>query len=169
MNYNRFGGVLWALVATLSLFVGNREIKPSNKTKEEIVKRFSLRFITLSRACEPVLLIEVVTDLADSGAQSGSVSNSRLVILPMANCHNLPSHRVRARASRLECSCSLDLQDQFYSCFTRNIHFGTDAPEALWAFFITIVKENLANRGESSRISVNSCPIRAAFGIFLTD
>ena len=38
-------------------------------------------------------------------------------------------------------------------------------------FFITIVRENLANRGESSRISVtcNSCPICAAFGIFLTD
>ena len=35
--------------------------------------------------------------------------------------------------------------------------------------FITIVRENLANRGDSSRISVNSCPIRAAFGIFLTD
>ena len=35
-------------------------------------------------------------------------------------------------------------------------------------FFITIVRENLSNHGESSRISVNSCPIRAAFGIFLT-
>ena len=35
--------------------------------------------------------------------------------------------------------------------------------------FITIVRENLANRGESSRISVNTCPNRAAFGIFLTD
>ena len=39
----------------------------------------------------------------------------------------------------------------------------------VWAFFITIVGENLSNRGDSSRISVNSCPIRAAFGIFLTD
>ena len=38
----------------------------------------------------------------------------------------------------------------------------------VWAFFITIMRENLANRGESSRISVNSCQIRAAFGIFLT-
>ena len=47
--------------------------------------------------------------------------------------------------------------------------FGTDALKHLWAFFITIVREKLANRGESSRISVNSCPIRAAFGIFLTD
>ena len=35
-------------------------------------------------------------------------------------------------------------------------------------FFITIVRENLSNHGESSRISVNSCPIRAAFRIFLT-
>ena len=38
-----------------------------------------------------------------------------------------------------------------------------------WAFFITIVRENLANRSESSQISVNSCPIRAAFGVFLSD
>ena len=29
--------------------------------------------------------------------------------------------------------------------------------------------ERKSNRGDSSRISVNSCPIRAAFGIFLTD
>ena len=36
-------------------------------------------------------------------------------------------------------------------------------------FFITIARENLANRGESSLISVNLCPIRAAFSIFLTD
>ena len=65
--------------------MGDREIKPSNKTKEEIVEGFSLRLITPPRACEPVL--EVETDLADSGAQSGSVSSSWLVILPMANCH----------------------------------------------------------------------------------
>ena len=51
--------------------MGNREIKPSNKTKEEIVEGFSLRLITLSRACE--LVLEVETDLADSVAQSGSV------------------------------------------------------------------------------------------------
>ena len=31
----------WALVATLSSFVGNRELKPSNKAKEEIVEGFS--------------------------------------------------------------------------------------------------------------------------------
>ena len=79
--------------------MGNREIKPSNKTKEEIVEGFSLRLITLSRACEPVL--EVETDLADYEAQSGSVSSSWLVILPMANYHIFPSQRVRARASRL--------------------------------------------------------------------
>ena len=30
------------------------------------------------------------------------------------------------------------------------------------------MRENLANRVETSRISVNSCPIRAAFRIFLT-
>ena len=54
--------MFWAFVATLSSFVGNREIKPSNKTKEEIVEG------------------EVETDLADSGAQSGSVSSSWLVI-----------------------------------------------------------------------------------------
>ena len=54
--------------------MGNREIKPSNKTKEEIVEGFPLRLITPPPACETVL--EVETDLADSGAQSGSVSNS---------------------------------------------------------------------------------------------
>ena len=41
----------WAFIATLSSFVGNREIKSSNKTKEEIVEGFSLRLITPSRAC----------------------------------------------------------------------------------------------------------------------
>ena len=58
--------------------MGNQEIKPSNKTKEEIVEGFSLRLITPPRACQPVL--EVETDLADSGAQSGSASSSCLVI-----------------------------------------------------------------------------------------
>ena len=88
-----------ALVVTLSSFVGNREIKPSNKTKEDIVEGFSLRLIAPSRSCEPVL--EVETDLAESRAQSGSVSNSWLVNLPMANYHSYQSQRVRARASRL--------------------------------------------------------------------
>ena len=58
----RFG----AFLATLSSFVGNREIKPSNKTKKDIVEGFSLRLNTPSRACEPVL--EVETDSADSVA-----------------------------------------------------------------------------------------------------
>ena len=95
----------WAIKATLSSFAGNREIKPSNKTKEEIVEGFSLRLITPPRAFEPVQ--EVETDLADSGAQSGSVSSSWLVILPMANCHIFPSQRVWARALRLLRSCFL--------------------------------------------------------------
>ena len=69
--------------------MGNREIKPSNKTKEDTEEGFSLRLITPSRACE--LVLEVETDLADSVAQSGSVSSSGLVILPMANCHIFPS------------------------------------------------------------------------------
>ena len=77
----------------------NRDIKPSNKTMEEIVEGFSLRLITPPRACEPIQ--EVETDLADSGAQSRSVSSSWLVILPVANCHIFPSQRGRARASRL--------------------------------------------------------------------
>ena len=63
--------------------MGNREIKTSNKTKEEIVEGVSLRVTTQSRACEQVLEMETV--LADSGAQSGSVSNSWLVILPITN------------------------------------------------------------------------------------
>ena len=51
------------------------------------VEGLSLR-VTIPRHAhtfEPVL--EVETDLADSGAQSGSVSNSWLVALLMANCH----------------------------------------------------------------------------------
>ena len=54
--------------------MGNREIKTSNKTKGEIVEGFSHRVTTPSRACKPVL--EVETDLADSGAQSVSFSYS---------------------------------------------------------------------------------------------
>ena len=50
----------------VSSFVGNQEIKTSNKTKEEIVEGFSLRVTTPSCACKQVL--EVETDLADSGA-----------------------------------------------------------------------------------------------------
>ena len=91
--------------AILSSFVGNGESKPRNKTMKEIVEGLSLRLITPSHVCEPVL--EVETDLADSVAQSGSVSSSWLVILPMVNCHIFPSQRVRARASRLQCSCFL--------------------------------------------------------------
>ena len=68
--------------------MGNRGIKLSNKTKEDIVEGFSLRLITPSRVCE--LVLEDETDLAASGAQSGSVSSSWLVILPMANCHIFP-------------------------------------------------------------------------------
>ena len=65
---------------------------------------------------------------------------------------------------------TLKLQEQFYCYFTKNIHFGTDAPKHVWVFFfITIVRENIADLGESSGISVSSCPIRAAFGIFLSD
>ena len=66
--------------------MGNREIKTSNKTKEELVEGFFLRVTFPSHACEPVL--EVETDLADSVAQSGSVSNSWLVIFPMVIYHN---------------------------------------------------------------------------------
>ena len=38
-----------------------------------------------------------------------------------------------------------------------------------WAFFITIMREKLVNLHESSRISVNSCQIRAPFGVFFTN
>ena len=54
LNRNRFGGVFalfWAFVATLSSFVGDWEIKPSNKTKEEIVEGFCLRLITITIGC----------------------------------------------------------------------------------------------------------------------
>ena len=47
-----------------------------------------------------------------------------------------------------------------------NIHFGTDAPKHVGAFF-----HNYRERKsrESWRISVISCTIRSALGIFLTD
>ena len=54
-SYSIRGGVValfLAFVATLSSYVENREVKPSNKTKEEIAEGFSLRLITPSRACE---------------------------------------------------------------------------------------------------------------------
>ena len=70
--------------------MGYREIKPSNKAKEEIVEGL----ITPSRAFKPFL--EVETDLADSVAHSGSVSSFWLVILAMANYHIFPSQRVTA-------------------------------------------------------------------------
>ena len=54
--------------------MGNQEIKISNKTEEKIVEGFYLRITDPSHACE--LVLEVETDLAGSGAQSGSVSNS---------------------------------------------------------------------------------------------
>ena len=78
-----------AFVATLSLFVESPEIKTSNKTKEYKVEGFSLRVTSPSSLCE--LVLEVETDFTDSIAQSGLVSSSWLVILPMANCHIFPS------------------------------------------------------------------------------
>ena len=65
--------------------MGNRQIKTSNKTKKESVEGFSLRVISPPRACEPVL--EMETDLADSGAQL------------MANYYILPSQRARPMTS----------------------------------------------------------------------
>ena len=43
----------------------------------------------------------------------------------------------------------------------RNIHLELMSPKHEWVIFITIVGENLAN--------VNSCPIRVAFDVFLTN
>ena len=84
-----------AFVATLNSFMRNQDIKTSNETKEEIVEGLSLRVTT---TFEPVL--EVETNLADSGAQSGSVSSSWLVVLLMVNYHIFQSQRARARATR---------------------------------------------------------------------
>ena len=42
-------------VATLSSFVGNREIKPNNKTKEEIVEGFSLMLSSHQRRFDGAL------------------------------------------------------------------------------------------------------------------
>ena len=70
-------------VGTLNLLWGTREIKTSNKPKKGIAEGSRFRVTTPSFTCEPVP--EVETDVADSGAQLGSVSNSWLVMLPMVN------------------------------------------------------------------------------------
>ena len=128
--------------------MGNREIKTSNKTKEEIEEGFSLRVTTPSRASEPDL------DLAGSRTQSGSVSNSWLVILPMANYHIFPS----------QCQSLLSLTYLFSSSYLSNYFEhsscminstaalrGTFILELMPRkhgrdFLITIVRSNLTNR-----------------------
>ena len=89
------------LVGTLNSFEGIQEIKTSHQTKRTIAEghRLPIRVTPPSSACEPVL--EVETDVADSGAQSGSVSDSWLVKLSMMNLNFFPSQRVRVRASVL--------------------------------------------------------------------
>ena len=79
--------------------MGNWDIKTSNETKEEVVEGLSLRVTTPSRAyirASP----EVETNLADSGAESGSVSSFWLVVLQMVSYQIFPSQRARDRASR---------------------------------------------------------------------
>ena len=71
-------------LGTFNSFRRFREIMTSNKTKEEVAKGGPLRVTTQSWACEPVPEFE--TDhVANSGAQSGSVSDSWLVMLSMVN------------------------------------------------------------------------------------
>ena len=60
-------------VVTLNSFLGIMEIKTSNQTKEEIAE-CEPRVTTPSREYEPVQ--EVAKDVADSEAQSGSLSDS---------------------------------------------------------------------------------------------
>ena len=50
MYCNRFGCVLRYSKLLINSFMGNQEIKTSNKTKEEIVEGLSLRVTTSSRA-----------------------------------------------------------------------------------------------------------------------
>ena len=119
------------------------------------------------------------TDLAYSGAHLGSVNNSWLVILRMGNYYIFPSQRVRARASRLKHSCFL-LAIQV-AVFNTQVTGSTlqllyeehtlelMPPKHGWAFFITIVREILVNRHESSGVSLNLCPIRTEFDIFLNN
>ena len=45
--------------------MGNREIKPSNKTKEEIAEGFSLRLISPSRACEQSLKLKQIWQILE--------------------------------------------------------------------------------------------------------
>ena len=61
-------------VATLSSFVGNQEIKPNNKTKEEIVEGFSLRLITrLTHVSSPGLkqILQILEHNQDQSVAPG--------------------------------------------------------------------------------------------------
>ena len=130
--------------------MGNWKIKTSNKTKEAIVEGLT----TLLRACEPAL--EVETYLAHSGVQSGSVCNSWLVILLMVKYHIFPSQSPGQGLSTLMylfSSSYIRSCFQHSSCRINSIAAlrGTFILELMppkhgWAFFITIVRENLVNR-----------------------
>ena len=63
-------------VGTFNSFGGIQEIKTGNKTKEQIAECGPLGVTTPS-------VPQVETDVADSGAQSGSVSESWPVMLSM--------------------------------------------------------------------------------------
>ena len=108
-----------------------------------------------SRVCEPVL--EVETDLADSGAQSGSVSSS--LAGDFANDELPYFSKSKSQGQGLSTLMKLFSSSCISSCFQRSsCRINSTAalrgtfilelmpPKHVKAFFITIVRENLANR-----------------------
>ena len=144
--------------------MGNREIKTSYKTKEEIVDRLSLRVLPHhAHTLGPVL--EVEKHLADSGAQSGSVSNSWLVVLLMGNYHIFPSRRVMARAYYISScfrhsSCRINSTADKRGTFILDLILLPPPPPPPtkygWSFFKNVVKVERKSR-QSSRFVADFC------------
>ena len=106
------------------------EIKTSSKTKEEVAEGGPLRVTNTPCTSEPIR--EVETDVTDSGAQLGSVSN-----FLAGNSSIFPRQRVSVRASpftklvsSFKAVLTFKLLGQYYSCYMRSIHFATDALQA---------------------------------------
>ena len=76
------------------------------------------------------------TDMSDTGAQSGSVSGSALVMLSMGLSHS-------SKKQYKQLFLILKLWGQYYNGSTRNIHFGIDALEAWMGPFYTYRSEKI--------------------------